>query len=315
MKLCRRSQWQELSAKALEIAKAIGAGIVSSGGFIGGANGQQGVSTFVISLIFSSMSCCRRRKLGRQGRQVIYGLLPWAEPTGRWTSCVRADLLSFLSGQCLGPASGHAVRRSHDHLRMPYAPAGRVPDRSDRPDPHLWGLLSAAPGGLSLLIDDPWQALWFIVLLFWLLQQIEETSSTPWLVGSSVGLPSITGAGPITLGSKLHRDPQGCCSSSLCARDPRPVPQLCEKPAGEQGSPTGKMAGPPPPPSRQWRSFRRPSSVQKPASKLGGRFYAHLNIFIDKNPCQCYAIFDRIIVIFDLSLSGKGMSGCRCTAG
>ena len=58
MKLQEEIQWQELSAKALEIAKAIGAGIVSSGGFIGGV--VSGVSTFV-SLISPSMSCCRRR--------------------------------------------------------------------------------------------------------------------------------------------------------------------------------------------------------------------------------------------------------------
>ena len=64
MKLQEEIQWQELSAKALEIAKAIGAGIVSSGGFIGGV--VSGVSTFVISLIF----CC-----------------PCGRPTGRWTSC------------------------------------------------------------------------------------------------------------------------------------------------------------------------------------------------------------------------------------
>ena len=85
MKLQEEIQWQELSAKALEIAKAIGAGIVSSGGFIGGV--VSGVSTFVISLIFSFYVLLQKEKLGRQGRQVIYGLLPCGRPTGRWTSC------------------------------------------------------------------------------------------------------------------------------------------------------------------------------------------------------------------------------------
>ena len=63
MKLQEEIQWQELSAKALEIAKAIGAGIVSSGGFIGGV--VSGVSTFVISLIFSFYVLLQKEKLGR----------------------------------------------------------------------------------------------------------------------------------------------------------------------------------------------------------------------------------------------------------
>ena len=61
MKLQEEIQWQELSAKALEIAKAIGAGIVSSGGFIGGV--VSGVSTFVISLIFSFYVLLQKEKL------------------------------------------------------------------------------------------------------------------------------------------------------------------------------------------------------------------------------------------------------------
>lgn len=85
MKLQEEIQWQELSAKALEIAKAIGAGIVSSGGFIGGV--VSGVSTFVISLIFSFYVLLQKEKLGRQGRQVIYGLLPLRQADRRWTSC------------------------------------------------------------------------------------------------------------------------------------------------------------------------------------------------------------------------------------
>lgn len=95
MKLQEESQWQELSAKALEIAKAIGAGIVSSGGFIGGV--VSGVSTFVISLIFSFYVLLQKEKLGRQGRQVIYGLLPLraGRPDAGRPAAVRADLLQL----------------------------------------------------------------------------------------------------------------------------------------------------------------------------------------------------------------------------
>lgn len=128
MKLQEEIQWQELSAKALEIAKAIGAGIVSSGGFIGGV--VSGVSTFVISLIFSFYVLLQKEKLGRQGRQVIYGLLPLRQ-ADRTLDVLRLSgrtFSSFLSGPVPGGLhSGHAVRRGHDHLPDALRPAGGRP--------------------------------------------------------------------------------------------------------------------------------------------------------------------------------------------
>ena len=122
MKLQEEIQWQELSAKALEIAKAIGAGIVSSGGFIGGV--VSGVSTFVISLIFSFYVLLQKEKLGRQGRQVIYGLLPLRQ-ADRTLDVLRLSgrtFSSFLSGQCLEACIlGTLFVAAMTIFRMPYA--------------------------------------------------------------------------------------------------------------------------------------------------------------------------------------------------
>ena len=63
MKLQEEIQWQELLPSSGD-RQAIGAGIVSSGGFIGGV--VSGVSTFVISLIFSFYVLLQKEKLGRQ---------------------------------------------------------------------------------------------------------------------------------------------------------------------------------------------------------------------------------------------------------
>ena len=50
--------------------------------------------------------------------------------------------------------------------------------------------------------NDPWQALWFIVL-FLVLQQIEGNLIYPHVVGSSVGLPSIWVLAAVTVGGSL----------------------------------------------------------------------------------------------------------------
>ena len=57
-------------------------------------------------------------------------------------------------------------------------------------------------GALLIAIDDPWKALWFIVL-FLVLQQVEGNLIYPHVVGSSVGLPSIWVLTAVTLGGSL----------------------------------------------------------------------------------------------------------------
>ena len=203
MKLQEEIQWQELSAKALEIAKAIGAGIVSSGGFIGGV--VSGVSTFVISLIFSFYVLLQKEKLGRQGRQVIYGLLPLRQ-ADRTLDVLRLSgrtFSSFLSGQCLEACIlGTLFVAAMTIFRMPYALLVGVLIALTALIPIVGAFIGCAVGALLIAIDDPWKALWFIVL-FLVLQQIEGNLIYPHVVGSSVGLPSIWVLAAVTLGGKL----------------------------------------------------------------------------------------------------------------
>ena len=203
MKLQEEIQWQELSAKALEIAKAIGAGIVSSGGFIGGV--VSGVSTFVISLIFSFYVLLQKEKLGRQGRQVIYGLLPLRQ-ADRTLDVLRLSgrtFSSFLSGQCLEACIlGTLFVAAMTIFRMPYALLVGVLIALTALIPIVGAFIGCAVGALLIAIDDPWKALWFIVL-FLVLQQIEGNLIYPHVVGSSVGLPSIWALAAVTLGGKL----------------------------------------------------------------------------------------------------------------
>ena len=90
--------WTALSQKAIALAQKWAGGLVSSGGgLIGGV--VSGVSTFVIGLIFSFYVLLQKEKLSRQGRQVLYALLPmsWADRTLELQRLAWQTNSSFLS--------------------------------------------------------------------------------------------------------------------------------------------------------------------------------------------------------------------------
>ena len=203
MKLQEEIQWQELSAKALEIAKAIGAGIVSSGGFIGGV--VSGVSTFVISLIFSFYVLLQKEKLGRQGRQVIYGLLPLRQ-ADRTLDVLRLSgrtFSSFLSGQCLEACIlGTLFVAAMTIFRMPYALLVGVLIAFTALIPIFGAFVGLGIGAFLMLMVNPMDALIFTITFF-VLQQIEGNLIYPHVVGGSVGLPSIWVLVAVTVGGSL----------------------------------------------------------------------------------------------------------------
>ena len=196
--------WESLSRRVLEYAQALGSGIVSSGGgFIGGV--VSGVSTFVIGLIFSFYILLQKEKLSRHGRQVIYGLLPLrqADRTLEILRLASRTFSSFLSGQCLEACIlGTLFAVAMTIFRMPYALLVGVLIALTALIPIVGAFIGCAVGALLIAIDDPWKALWFIVL-FLVLQQVEGNLIYPHVVGSSVGLPSIWVLFAVTLGGSL----------------------------------------------------------------------------------------------------------------
>ena len=196
--------WESLSRRALAYAQALGTGLVSSGsGLIGGV--VSGVSTFVIGLIFSFYILLQKEKLARQGRQVIYGLLPLrqADRTLDILRLASRTFSSFLSGQCLEACIlGTLFVVAMTIFRMPYALLVGVLIALTALIPIVGAFIGCAVGALLIAIDNPWMALWFIVL-FLVLQQIEGNLIYPHVVGSSVGLPSIWVLAAVTLGGSL----------------------------------------------------------------------------------------------------------------
>ena len=243
---------ESLSRRVLEYAQALGSGIVSSGGgFIGGV--VSGVSTFVIGLIFSFYILLQKEKLSRHGRQVIYGLLPLrqADRTLEILRLASRTFSSFLSGQCLEACIlGTLFAVAMTIFRMPYALLVGVLIALTALIPIVGAFIGCAVGALLIAIDDPWKALWFIVL-FLVLQQIEGNLIYPHVVGSSVGLPSIWVLAAVTLGGSLMGITGMLFFIPLCSVLYALFRSYVKERLAKKGVPPEKWRDPPPAPPRR----------------------------------------------------------------
>ena len=244
--------WESLSRRVLEYAQTLGSGIVSSGGgFIGGV--VSGVSTFVIGLIFSFYILLQKEKLSRHGRQVIYGLLPLrqADRTLEILRLASRTFSSFLSGQCLEACIlGTLFAVAMTIFRMPYALLVGVLIALTALIPIVGAFIGCAVGALLIAIDDPWKALWFIVL-FLVLQQIEGNLIYPHVVGSSVGLPSIWVLAAVTLGGSLMGITGMLFFIPLCSVLYALFRSYVKERLAKKGVPPEKWRDPPPAPPRR----------------------------------------------------------------
>ncbi len=196
--------WKALTEKAVSLVRDWGGGLVSSGGVLM-AGVVSGVSTFVIGLIFSFYVLLQKERLARQGRQVLYALLPetWADKTLEVLRLSNRTFSSFLSGQCVEAVIlGALFVAAMTVFRMPYALLVGVLIALTALIPVVGAFIGCVVGALLIAVTNPWQAVGFVVL-FLVIQQIEGNLIYPHVVGSSVGLPSIWVLAAVTLGGKL----------------------------------------------------------------------------------------------------------------
>ncbi len=196
--------WRTVSRSISGIVKSWGEQMLSSGSdLIGGLIGV--VTTFVIGLIFAIYLLLQKEKLARQGRQVCYALLG-VRRADRVLGVLRLanrTFSSFLSGQCLEAVIlGVLFMVAMTLFRLPYALLVGVLISLTALIPIVGAFIGCGVGALLIAITDPWKALAFVVL-FLVLQQIEGNLIYPYVVGNSVGLPSIWVLAAVTLGGKL----------------------------------------------------------------------------------------------------------------
>lgn len=164
-----------------------------------------GVWSVVISLVFCFYCLGNKEQLARQGRRMLYAFVreKWADEVIRVLRLTNSTFSNFFSGQCLEVCIlGCMFAVSMTVFRMPYVPLVSVLVAVTAFIPIVGAWLGCVLGAFFILVNDPMQAVWFVVL-FLVLQQIENNVVYPRVVGTSVGLPSMWVLFSVSIGGKL----------------------------------------------------------------------------------------------------------------
>lgn len=196
--------WSEISSSLVKFVQNVGSGLVSSGvGFFSGV--VNGVTTFVIAFTFSIYVIFQKERLGSQIKQVMYAMLPKKVTEKVLEVAILSNQVfsSFLSGQCLEAVIlGTLFVIAMSIFRMPYAMLMGIVIAITALVPIFGAFIGCAIGIFLIVMVNPMQAIWFLIL-FLVLQQLEGNLIYPHVVGSSVGLPSIWVLVAVSVGGSL----------------------------------------------------------------------------------------------------------------
>ena len=153
----------------------------------------KGLFNGVLSFVFALYCLSRKEILARQGRRIIYSILPesFCDETIRILRMTNVTFSSFISGQCLEALIlGVMFVIGMSIFRMPYMPLVSVIIAVTALVPIVGAFVGCILGAFFILVDDPIMAFWFVIM-FLVLQQIEGNLIYPKVVGTSIGLPGM----------------------------------------------------------------------------------------------------------------------------
>lgn len=164
-----------------------------------------GAAKAVFGIIFAFYLLAQKETLSGQFQRVLTAynqekLLDWLLHIGRLTN---RTFSNFLTGQCLEALIlGSLFFVSMTLFRMPYALLISVLIAVTALIPIVGAFIGCIVGALLILVQNPIQAIWFVVW-FLVLQQIEGNLIYPHVVGSSVGLPGLWVLFAVTVGGAV----------------------------------------------------------------------------------------------------------------
>lgn len=164
-----------------------------------------GVWSVFVSLVFCFYCLGNKEQLARQGRRILYAVLPerWADEIIRIFRLTNSTFSNFFSGQCLEVCIlGSMFAVTMTVFRMPYVSLVSVLVAVTAFIPIVGAWIGCVFGAFFILVNDPLQAVGFVVM-FLVLQQIENNLVYPRVVGTSVGLPSMWTLFSVSIGGKL----------------------------------------------------------------------------------------------------------------
>ena len=159
----------------------------------------------VISVVFAIYCLSRKEILARQSRRLLYSLLPehFTDEVIRIMRLTNSTFSNFISGQCLEACIlGCLFAVTMLILKMPYIPLVSVVIAVTALVPVVGAFVGCVLGAFFILVDNPLQAVTFVIM-FLILQQLENNLIYPRVVGTSIGLPGMWVLVAVTIGGEI----------------------------------------------------------------------------------------------------------------
>ena len=198
------TNWDSLLSKSLSFLKDGLSSLLSS--TLEAANSLiSSITSFVVALIFAIYVLGDKERLERQFRSLLkaYTYKEAEEYVLHVFSVLHRSFSSFISGQCLEAVIlGSIFILVLSILRFPYSVMIGVVVMFSALLPIVGAFIACIFGAFIILLSSPVKALYFVVI-FLIIQQLENNLIYPRVVGSSVGLPALWVFFAVTLGGAL----------------------------------------------------------------------------------------------------------------
>ena len=158
-----------------------------------------------VAIVFAIYCLFQKETLARQGRKLLYSFAKerFADRVIHVLRLSNSTFSNFLSGQCIEVCIlGIMIAISMAILKLPYIPLVSVLVAVTAFVPIVGAWAGCVIGAFFMLVNDPMQAVWFVVM-FLVVQQIEGNLIYPKVVGTSIGLSGMWVIVAISVGGDL----------------------------------------------------------------------------------------------------------------
>ncbi len=165
-----------------------------------------GIVMAILGIVFAYYLLAKKETFGSQARRLLQAFLPpaWARKILSVAALTSHTFARFITGQCLEAVIlGLMFLATMLLFGFPYAMLISVLITFTALIPIVGAFIGCFVGMLLIAIINPVLSIWFLIL-FLVLQQIEENLIYPRVVGNSVGLPAIWVLVAFTVGGKLY---------------------------------------------------------------------------------------------------------------
>jgi predicted PurR-regulated permease PerM len=164
-----------------------------------------GVFNAILSIIFAIYILFQKETISRQARLLLKAFVPdrWVGEIERIATLTNRTFNNFIAGQFIEAVIlGLLFLVTMSIFRFPYVVLISVLIAFTALIPMIGAFIGCTIGVFMILISSPIQAFWFLIL-FLVLQQIENNIIYPRVVGSSIGLPAIWVLLAVMIGGSL----------------------------------------------------------------------------------------------------------------